>query len=144
VTRRSLVLAALVGAGLLAWGIERLIVTDAEAIEAAVERGARAVERGDWDGVAAIFDDEVIEGAKDKAQIVRMLKGYWQASGATSLSTEVLDLRVSGDQASARVRARPGGRGFAYGEGVVSWVRRESGWKAVGIADPQIGAGFGR
>ena len=143
-SRRSLVLLALVGAGLVAWGIERLIVTDREAIEAAVDRGARAVERGDWEGVASIFDDVEIEGARDKAQVVRMLRGYWETSGATSVSAEVLDLKVSGDRASARIRARPGGRGFAYGEGVVSWVRREDGWKATGIANPQVGAGFGR
>jgi hypothetical protein len=57
VSRRSLMLLALLCAGLLAWGIERLIVTDREAIEAVVERGAAAVERGDWDAVAAMFDD---------------------------------------------------------------------------------------
>ena len=143
-TRRSIVLAALVGAAVVAWGVERLIVTDREAIETVVERGARAVERGDWDGVASIFDDVEIEGARDKAQVVRMLRGYWETSGATSVSAEILDFQVSGDRASARVRARPGGRGFAYGEGVVSWVRRPDGWKATGIANPQVGAGFGR
>ena len=143
-TRRSLTFLAIAAAGLLAWGVERLIVTDREAIEAAVERGARAVERGDWAAVGDVFDDEAIEGPRSKTEIVRMLRRYWEASGATSLSAEVLDLKVSGDQASTRIRARPGGRGLAYGEGVVSWVRRESGWKASGIANEQVGAGFGR
>jgi hypothetical protein len=144
VTRRSIVLLAFVGAAVLAWAIERLIVTDREAIEAAVDRGARAVERGDWDAVASIFDDEIAESGRDKKELVRFVKSSWEASGATSLSAEVLDLLVSGDRASSRVRARPGGRGLAYGEGVVSWVRREDGWKATGISNPQVGAGFGR
>jgi hypothetical protein len=72
------------------------------------------------------------------------VRSSWEASRATSLSAEVLDVTVSGDVASARVRARPGGKGLAYGEGVVSWVRRDDGWKVTGIANPQIGAGFGR
>ena len=143
-TRRSIAVLVVLGAALLAWGVERLIVTDREAIEAIVEGGARAVERGDWDAVAAIFDDEVVEGARDERDFVKQLRSYWQASGATSLSTEVLDLTVSGDRASARVRARPGGRGFAYGEGTVSWVRRPNGWKASGIANVEVGTGFGR
>jgi uncharacterized protein DUF4440 len=144
VTRRSIVLLGVVAAAVLAWGIERLIVTDREAIEAAVERGARAVERGDWDAVASIFDDEAIEGGRSKSDLVKYVKSSWAASGATSLSAEVLDLTVSGDRASSRIRARPGGRGLAYGEGVVSWVRRGDGWKATGISNPQVGAGFGR
>ena len=143
-TRRTVVLLVIVGAAVLAWAVERLIVTDREAIEAVVERGARAIERGDWDAVAAIFDDEALEGGRDRRELLRFVKSSWQASGATSLSAEVLDLTVSGDRASSRIRARPGGRGLAYGEGVVSWVRRESGWRVTGISNPQVGSGFGR
>ena len=143
-TRRTIVGLGVLLAALLAWGIERLIVTDKEAIEAVVEAGAHAVERGDWDAVAAIFDDEVVVDGKDKRAAVRRLRAYWEASGATSLSTEVLDLVVSGDQASARVRARPGGRGWAFGEGTVTWVRRPQGWKATGIANAQVGTGLAR
>ena len=143
-TRRTIVGLGVLCAALAAWGIERLIVTDKEAIEAIVEAGARAVERGDWDAVAAIFDDEVVVGGKDKRDAVKRLRAYWEASGATSLSTEVRDLVVSGDQASARIRAWPGGRGLAYGEGTVTWVRRPGGWKATGIANAQVGTGFRR
>ena len=143
-TRRTVVLLAIVGAAVLAWAIERLIVTDREAIEAVVERGARAIERGDWDAVASIFDDEALEGGRDRRELLRFVKSSWEATGAASLSAEVLDLAVSGDRASSRVRARPGGRGLAYGEGVVSWVRREGGWRVTGISNAQVGSGFGR
>jgi hypothetical protein len=108
--------------------IERLIVTDAEAIEALLERAVAAVDHGDFDVFRDTIDEEYSQDGRDRDGIVKFVSEeyrHWRPSG---LRLDVLEVKVTGDEAEARIalRARdPGGRVLAE----VHLVRRAGGWR---------------
>jgi len=137
---RQILLIAVAVAG-LAWLVERLIVTDREAITSIIEDDAAAVTRDDWDAVARTIDDAYEERGRDKAALLAWARGLWRLTPAKPLVIDVGDIRVDGDRAAARVIVRPGSRlsGLAF-PGRVEFVRRSDGWKVDGIAsdDPSL------
>lgn len=138
VTRSNLVLAAVVVAAGLAWLVERLVVTDREAVTDVVTRTADAVTRGAWDDVAGHLDETFAVGRLDKAAFVAWARAQWNAAPVRSLSTSVDDVRVEGDRAAARVVATVS----AFGVRVPARVdleRRGSAWRIVGIEPEQTG-----
>ena len=127
-------------AALLAWGVARLIVTDREAIDGVIEDAAVAAARDDWDAVAAAIDETVTAGARDKPALLAWLRTAARSERVTHLSASVVDAKISGDRATARVRA---GGGSAEGPwratASVDLVRRENGWRICGVSDEQLG-----
>ena len=130
-------------AALLAWGVERLVVTDREAIESLVEGAAAAVNRDDWDAVATAFDEEITAGAKTKAALLAWIRDAALRVHPTSLSAHVLDLKIAGDRARARVHASGGSNTGPFGVSAeVDLARREDGWKITGISEAELGSPF--
>ena len=135
VTRLRLLLGILAMAALAAWGIERLVVTDAEAVEALLAADEAAIRSGDWDTVRTSIAPEYEERGRDREAIVRWARDLWKASRATTLSIRTDDVRVEGDRAAARVTVSPGSpwTGQRFG-GRVDLERTPEGWRIVGIA----------
>jgi len=87
----------------LAFLIERLIVTDEEAVEALIEDAARAVREGDFEALTALLaPDFEAEGREREAAVawISTLKRRWRPLG---LEVEVREVVVEGDTAKAPV-----------------------------------------
>ncbi|MFO0931361.1 MAG: hypothetical protein U1E39_01480 [Planctomycetota bacterium] len=141
-TRPRLLLAVVALAGGLAWLVERLVVTDAEAVEAALERAAADASRGAWDAVADAFDDTYLSGGRDKAAFLAWARAQWNRAALRAITVDVLDVRVEGDRAAARVEARL----QPYAQrvpGSVDLERRDGAWRIVRVA-PDETVFFGR
>jgi hypothetical protein len=135
VTRTRLVLALAAIAALAAWGIERLVVTDREAIEALIEGARTAVVRGDWPALESTLADDYAERGLDRAGAIAWIQRLWRRSQLSALTVDVEDVRVEGDRAAARVTVSPtmGFGGTRFG-GRVDLERREAGWRITGMA----------
>lgn len=138
-TRSHLAFVALVVAAGLGWLVERLVVTDREAVTDVVTRTADAVTRGAWDDVSGHLDETFTVGRLDKAAFVTWARAQWNASPVRSLSTSVDDVRVEGDRAAARVVAKVSAFGLRV-PARVDLERRGSAWRIVGIEPEQTGA----
>ena len=134
-TRSKLLLLAVVGAVALAFLIERLIVTDGEAITSLVADDVSAILRDDWDAVTRSIDDDYSERGRDRAQLVAWARDLWGRVQTRALSIDVQEIRVAGDHAAARIVVRPGGRlsGLEFA-GRLEFVRRRDGWRIDGVA----------
>jgi len=135
VTRTRLVLALAAIAALAAWGIERLVVTDREAIEALIEGARAAVVRGDGPALESMLADDYAERGLDRAGAIAWIQRLWRRSQLSALTVDVEDVRVEGDRAAARVTVSPtmGFGGTRFG-GRVDLERRAAGWRITGIA----------
>lgn len=141
-TRPRLLLAAVALVGGLAWLVERLVVTDAEAVEAVLDRAASDASRGAWDAVADALDDGFREGGRDRAAFVAWARAQWTRASLRAITVDVLDVRVEGDRAAARVDARL----QPYAQrvpGTVELERRDGAWRIVRLA-PDSAVFFGR
>ncbi len=112
-SRLSLWLGVLLLVGGAAFLLERLVVTDAEAVEALVERAADAVRDGDFEALAATLGAEFrVEGRAGEEAVawIRKLRRNYRPLG---IEAEVGDVEVAGDRAvaptvvSMTVLARP-------------------------------------
>jgi hypothetical protein len=142
VTRTRLVFAAVALVGGLAWLVERVVVTDAEAVEAVLERAADDASRGAWDAVADAFDDEYQANGRDKAAFLAWAKAQWTRAALRAITVDVLDVRVEGERAVARVDARV----QPYAQrvpGTVDLERRDGAWRIVRLS-PDSTVFFGR
>jgi hypothetical protein len=132
-TRPRLLLVALVAAAGLAWLVARLVVTDAEAVTAVLETAADDANRGDWDAVTAAFDDDFREAGRDRTAYVAWVRGVWRSASLRAIALDVLDVRVEGDQAAARVEVRLSPSSFKV-PGRVDLERRGDTWRIVRAA----------
>ena len=121
--------------------VERLVVTDREAIFELIGDAAAAVSRDDWDAVGRSIDEAYSARGRDKEALLAWARERWRKSSMRVLILEIVEVQVDGDRASARVVAWPGTRfsGFAY-PGRVDLVRRDDGWRidAVAADDPTL------
>jgi hypothetical protein len=140
VTRSRLVLAVLAVAALAAWGIERLVVTDREAIEALLDGARASVLREDWDGIRDVIADDYAERGLDRDGAVSWIRDLWRRSQMKSLTLTIDEVRVEGDRAAARVTVSPGlpFAGARFG-GRVELERRTGGWRITGMAPDDTG-----
>ena len=145
-SRPRLVLWALLAAAASALVIERLIVTDQEAIESVLEDAAQDVVRGDDAAMTRRIVEDYDERGKDRAALVKWAHDIWQRSQMRSLHVEVVETKVSGDRAAARIVVRPGPSfagapmgGLRLG-GRIDLRRTHEGWRIEGVApdDPSI------
>jgi hypothetical protein len=133
------VLLLLAGVAVLAFLVDRIVVTDAERIEDLVDEARKAVLRGDWDAVAAAVDDEVTVGERNKASLVAWWRREWQRASPASLSVDVDDVETSGDRGTARVRISPGSPYVGmWATGRLHVVKRDGGWRIAGLDDVEI------
>ncbi len=136
---RRLLLAAIPALALLGWGLERLIVTDAEAIETVLENAAKAVSKSDWDALAATIDEEYAERGRDKKAFVAFVRATYERYHPAGVGVEVADTTVEGDHAATRVIVKPGAPygGMRIG-GRVEFVRSPEGWRISGVASDEL------
>lgn len=137
--RRAIWLGAAIALGALAWGIERLVVTDTEAIEALVERAEEAVRDGDFETLAGLLHPDYEAEGRDRDEAVRYVRRLWRRYRPVGLDVELGTVRVEGDRAEAPAVAdvRALGRPFTirlrtgFGRTPDGWRLREArptGW----------------
>lgn len=125
--------------------MERLVVTDREAIETLVEDAADAVERGDWTAAASAFDEDFrYESARqDKPAFLAWARRTWEALGDSELSASAVEVSVSGERAAVRVRITTS---ILRGRPVtarIECVKRPEGWRIARLVEHD-GGGFVR
>ena len=124
---------AVIAAAGLAFLVERLVVTDREAIASLPEEARGAVSRGDATDARDALDDSFADGDRDADAFVAWVMGLRRQHAPRGIDLEVLEIAISGDVAAARVRvtsdvAVPYGYRMAV-EGRVQLVRRAEGWR---------------
>jgi hypothetical protein len=144
VSRPRLVLLGLVAAAVLAWGVERLIVTDAEAIETLLEDAADAVARDDWDAASRAFDDDFRAQSppRDREQFLAWARSAWTSFGRPAPTLRVRETSVSGDEAAVLVRVTVEGYPAPI-DARLECVRRPDGWRVARLVEWSFG-GFAR
>jgi ketosteroid isomerase-like protein len=138
--RPSLWLGVLLVVGGLVLLVERVIVTDAEAVEALVQRAAEAVREGDFEALAATLGAGfTVEGRTGKEALdwIRKLRRNYRPLG---IDAEVGEVEVSEDRAvaptvvSMTVMARP-----VHLRAAVHCRRAEDGWRiTAAILEPGL------
>jgi ketosteroid isomerase-like protein len=122
-----LVLALIIGLIVL---VERLIVTDAEAVEAVVEQAADAVKQGDFAALADLLDMDYKGEGGDKDGAIAYAQRIWGQWRPMGLRAAVGQVEVNGDEASAptMVRGQVLGRPFGIRVGF-GLKRTDDGWR---------------
>lgn len=98
---------------MLGIGLERLIVTDKEAIEQVGEALARTAGSENWDAFEALLHPDFEYGGRKRAEAVAHVRGLVRKYRPISLEIQVYALEVEGDRAtglgtvSADVYGRP-------------------------------------
>ncbi|MDA1194712.1 MAG: hypothetical protein O2894_05965 [Planctomycetota bacterium] len=115
--------------GLIAWGVERLIVTDREAIDSLAEALAEDLQAGRYEEVEARMEPEFKYAGKDRAATIKLLRSLMDKYQPTDLGLRLYEITIEGDIARAKgtvwgnVLARPMRVGI---EAVL--VRGDDGW----------------
>jgi hypothetical protein len=102
---RPLLLAGLLLAG-TALLVERLWVTDREAVEALVAEAEDAVRSGEFGRLLPLLDPGLAFEGRDAEATVRYVESLWKRHRPLGLSAEVQACDVAGDEAEARVDVR--------------------------------------
>jgi DNA-binding GntR family transcriptional regulator len=92
---------ALLAIALLAYGIERLIVTDAEAIEALAERAGRAVADRDWENLRGCLSEDFHYGSLDRDGTVTLVRRLVERHDPKGIRVLMQHIEVHGDEAQA-------------------------------------------
>ena len=90
----------------LGWGIERLVVTDAEAVDHVLEDAAKAFDRKDFEGLGALLHEDFVQDGTPREQALARLEALSKRFGPVGTSVDVNDIEVDGDEASSRVTVR--------------------------------------
>jgi len=103
-TRRLVWIALAVCAGLIV--VQRLVVTEREAIQATVKAMARDVEEGDVDSLGAKLDEDVtFDGVTGKQAVLRQAYLMLQRYDVGNARVSGFDIRLDNDRARVRFQA---------------------------------------
>jgi len=100
-TVRSRLLALMILA-LAAYGVERLIVTDTEAIEGLAEAMAEDIRTSSWDALEGRLHEEFTYDGKDRAATVAHVRSLVGRYHPTEVGVILFDIEVDGDDARAK------------------------------------------
>ena len=119
--------------GGLAFGLDRLIETDEEAIEALVDRATRAAREGDFQAVGETLDVEYQGKGGSRDGVLKLVQSLWETWKPADLGTELGDIQVEGETAKApvRVKGQVLGRPLAL-QLETHYVKRDAGWRVAG------------
>jgi hypothetical protein len=110
--------------------VERLIVTDGEAVQGLVDDAAEAVREGDFQGLRGMLAESYRGEGRTPDGAVDRVKGLWKVFRPSGLSAQTLEVEVEGDRARAPVNVRGAVAGRAFVVSLdVEFVREEGGWK---------------
>ena len=120
------------------FGVERLVVTDREAIESLLERAAASVSHDDWDGFATALADDYAERGRDKKAFVAFVRGLKERHKPQGVGIDIGDPKVEGDRATTQVVVKPGAPyiGTRIG-GRVELLRTKDGWRISGVVEDE-------
>jgi hypothetical protein len=127
-------LLVLLFAGVVAYIVERLVVTDIEAVEMVVAEATEACRRGDFDALREHLseDFEYLDGSSrphDREASVRAVRVAFGLFRPIGLATRLNDVAVTGETATARATVSASGGRFE----VRLSLRREDGrWRLTG------------
>ena len=122
----------------LAIAVERLVVTDREAIGDLVDRAAEAAMKGDFPAFAETLDVEYQADGRDRSAMVEYIETRWRRYRPHGFDVQLGEIRLEGDEASAPIEVTV----FVAGRpmpipGEVHFVRRDDGWK-IASAKPRV------
>jgi predicted lipid-binding transport protein (Tim44 family) len=132
--RRGTWFTLLLAAGLAAFLIERLVVTDEEAIRATIDGAVAAVEHGDFEALREAIDEEYREGRDDRDAAVRRVESLYRTFQPTGLDADVVAVTVNGDADGDRADVRMVLRARSHRARVTvaaTMVRRGKAWKVL-------------
>jgi hypothetical protein len=141
---RILVL-ALVAAPATALLIERLVVTDEEAVTVRIEAASAAVANRDFAALRDALDEEYAADGRDREAAARYVEAQVRRYEPTSLAVDVRDVVVHGDVATAKAVLT--GRTSLYGDSIVVEVslrKRPDGWRITSAQHARVSAPLGR
>lgn len=88
--------------GLVIWGVERLIVTDAEAIEHLADVLAEDIQAERWDDLASRLHEDFRFNGMDRERTVAHVRGLVERSKPTGVGVSLYEIEVAGEFATAR------------------------------------------
>lgn len=119
--------------GGLAFFLDRMIVTDREAIETLVETATEAARAGDFEALAEALDDDYQGKGGSRDGALRLVKSLWATWKPMNLDTDLGEIEVDGDHAEApmTVTGQVLGRPLAL-KLRTTFRKRDKGWKLAG------------
>ena len=88
--------------GLVIWGVERLIVTDKEQIEALAETMAEDIRDKRWSDLESRLHEDFMYGKRDREKTVEYVKGLVERNKPTGVGVSLFEIEVTGDSAKAK------------------------------------------
>ena len=131
----------LLALGLVIWGVERLIVTDKEAIENLAEALAEDVRHERWDAMQGRLHPQFEYGKMDGAQTIEHIQDLVKRFQPGNVGLNLFDIEVDGDTAKskghvwANAAGRPGRLAID-----ARFVKTDDGW----VLREVLGGYFGR
>jgi hypothetical protein len=115
---------------LLVFGLERLIVTDTEAIEQLARDAAQAIRVEAWGQLESLLHEDFDYEGRDRAATLEHVRSLARKYKPIDVGITVVDVKVDGDEATARgvVRATAMGR-TAQVPVDASFRRTADGWR---------------
>lgn len=123
---------------LAVFGIERLIVTDAEAIQALADETARALTERKYDHLHEVMDEAFRYQGKDRTATIRHVRGLVEKHKPLAIDIKLPEIEIEEDTATARgyVAAQVYGRPVHYPI-EAELVRTEDGWMLLEVRGRQ-------
>lgn len=129
-SRRPPILAILLGATLLAFVIERLVVTDLEALERWAQRASEALDSSDMEAFEELITDDFTYGRMDREAALKFAAGASRQVQASGIQIVLRKITIDGDTAEAQAQIFGTAIGRRYRlETPVRLERGEDGWR---------------
>jgi len=126
---RSPLLGLLVVA-VLVYGLERLIVTDAEAVEQVAQDAAEAIRSEAWEHLEHLLHEDFEFEGRNRAATIEHLRSLIRKYKPLDVGIAAFDVQVEGDEATAHGVVRASVMGRPAQVPVKAWFRRtEDGWR---------------
>jgi hypothetical protein len=138
--RPAVIVALLAVAAGVAFLVDRLVVTDREAVIARVEGAFDAAKRGDWDAFAEALDDDARWDGRGKDAAVARAKRLASMVSASTWRLTIDEVTVEGDRATVRGHVSLPGSGGALGDGaradgLAELVERDGTWRIASVSE---------
>jgi hypothetical protein len=137
--RPAVIVAVLVLAAAAAVLVDRLVVTDREAVRARVEAAFDAAKRGDWAAFADALDDDAEWGGRGKEAAVARARRLAGSVPSNAWRLTIDEVTVDGGRATVRGRVSLAGggvlgQGFEAG-GRATLVERDGAWRIASVSE---------